>query len=160
MANEKDLDVVVEQKPKKEKTNSNDKKKKVEKNRIMEVLTKEYKYENLILGILAIIVALIACYLITGDLVFNNSNFTWIQGKEKTIGWVLVLFSGAVLLSLFIPFFKPSYEEVSKVTFPDAKEMRIQSARVFTFMIFFSLIFLALGIFFKYLLVEWLEVIK
>lgn len=134
------------------------KKKKEEKSRILEVLTKEYKYENLVLGALALIVALIACYLITGDLVFN-SGWNFIQGREKAIGWGLVLFAGGIIVALLVPFFKPSMEEVDKVTFPDGKEMRIQSTRVFAFMIFFAVIFLILGVFFKYLLVEWLEVI-
>lgn len=158
-------EVVVEEvaAPKKVKTTKSTKDskgKKVEKSRIFEVLTKEYKYENLILGILAVTVAVLSVYLIDPKGLTFTGSFPALEGREKVIGWSLLIFSLAIIVSLLYPFFKPSFEETRKVTFPTKQQITKESTIVFVFIVIFALIFFGLGIFFKELLVNWLKVVK
>jgi len=137
---------------------NNVKKKKPNKNndesRVMNILKKEYKFENWLLAILSPVLILYGVYIISGS--FGSTDLTSVLGesgfgvidfffntdlKRILTGTFLILVGGLVIIYLAIPFVKPSLAEMKKVNWPTGKKLAESAGRVFIFLLFLMLVF-------------------
>jgi len=128
------------------------------KSRVMEILRKEYKFENWLLVILSPILVLYGVYIVSGA--FGSVDLTAILGssgiafidwffatdlKRILTGTFLIVVGALVIVYLAIPFFRPSFSELKKVSWPTAKELGTNSTRVFGFLLFLMFVFILYG---------------
>jgi preprotein translocase subunit SecE len=118
-----------------------------QKSKLLEVLTTEYKWENLLLGILATISGALALMIISGNTLLEiNPNFP-ILGQEPNgliFAWVLFAISVFGLILVIYPFFLPAIPELKKITWATKAKFLDSSVRVMIFLFiltFFILIF-------------------
>lgn len=118
------------------------------KNKVLEILTKEYPFERIVMGILGVIVIVLGVYLIQGDKLYITNTDDWWNS------WIFGSDTGILIFSIFIvivgtvsffvaiwPFFTPSFAEMKKVTWPNGTIIRNHSARVFGFILFLAMMF-------------------
>ncbi len=108
-----------------------------QKSKLLEVLTTEYKWENLLLGILATISGALSMMIISGSTLLQiNSNFPILgQGNNGIIfAWVLFVISVFGLLLVIYPFFLPSLPELKKITWPTWPKFLDHAVRVLIFL--------------------------
>ena len=142
--------VVVEQ------NENKDTKKK--KNRLAEVFMKDYRYEGLILLILAVIAIVLGVLILVNTLTIDAS-IPVLGDYPKVFAWILVGL-GVVSLGLAVwPFYKPSVEEVKRVTWPTGKQFLYDSMVVLLFIAVLALFYTAIDTGFS-ALVGWLEGLK
>lgn len=110
-------------------------------NKLIEILTTEYKWENLLLGVLATVSAAFAVMIITGILVVNR-DFPVIGDYPMVFAWLLLVISIVGILLVVYPFFLPALPELKKVTWATRPVLLDAAVRVFLFMIFLALVFL------------------
>lgn len=117
------------------------KEKKVEsKSKLVEILTTEYKWENLLLGILATLSTAFSIMILSGILVVNDT-FPVIGDYPMVFAGILLGISILGLLLVIYPFFIPAIPELKKMTWADWPTMLDASARVIIFVLSFALIF-------------------
>ncbi len=112
--------------------------------KVLEILRKEYPFENWILAILAPLLSLIGVYILDGQVVTVDKTDWWIFNSDlkiKIIAWVLIAIGVAVILFLLIPYLMPSFKEMKKVSWPTPKKLVGDSLRVFGFVLLFALLF-------------------
>lgn len=126
--------------------------------RLMAVFSKEYKHEGLVLLLLALIAIVLAVMLLMGILIIPSNVFL-LGDYPKQFAWLLLILG---VISLFLavwPFYKPSIEEVRRVSWPTKGTMISNSLTVFIFTLilatFFALIDSGFSAF-----VAWLEKIS
>ena len=139
---------------KQKETKTNEKEK---KNRLVEVFNKDYKYEGLILLILAVIaivfgVALLANIkagnnFIAGAFLIGESDTT-----SKIFAWVLIVLGAFSLLLSVWPYYKPSIDEVKRVTWPTKKVMITNCVDVLIYSASFALFFFLVDILFAFII--------
>lgn len=116
-----------------------------EKSKLLEVLTKEYKWENLLLGVLATISAGLALMIISGNpLLQINPNFP-ILGTEPNgtiFSWVLLIISMFGLILVVYPFFIPAVPELKKIIWPTRSKFLDHSARTILFLLLLTFLIL------------------
>ncbi len=116
----------------------------VKKNKVIEILKKEYPFEKILLGVLGIIVLVLGVYLVEGTVLEIKYTDLWIFNSplKITIFSIFVIIIGAVsfLLSVW-PFFVPSISEMKKVSWPNKETIINLSIRVFGFIILIGLFF-------------------
>jgi preprotein translocase subunit SecE len=114
-----------------------------QKSKLLEVLTTEYKWENLLLGILATISGALALMIISGNtLLAIQPDFPILgQGNNGVIfAWVLLAISIFGLILVIYPFFLPALPELKKITWPTWPKFLDNSVRVLIFFIFITLV--------------------
>lgn len=107
------------------------------KSKLIEVLTTEYKWENLLLGILATLSGALALMIISGNSLLQiNANFPILgQGNNGVIfAWVLFAISIFGLILVIYPFFLPAIPELKKITWPTFPKFVDHSIRVLIFL--------------------------
>ena len=107
------------------------------KSKLIEVLTTEYKWENLLLGILATLSGALALMIISGNSLLQiNENFPILgQGNNGIIfAWVLFAISIFGLILVIYPFFLPAIPELKKITWPSFPKFVDHSVRVLIFL--------------------------
>jgi len=110
-------------------------------NKLLEILGKEYKWENYLLLVVALIALALASMILLGELV-PNVDFPIIGSYPNLFAWVLMGVSVFGLLLVLIPFLKPVYPEFTKITWATKKEFIENSIRVFVFIIILAVFFL------------------
>lgn len=109
-----------------------------QKSRLLEVLSTDYKWENLLLGLLATIAAALAFVIILnkGPLYIDPS-FPVLGERKNALIFAWVLFGIAVFgLALVVyPFFLPAIPELKQITWPTRKMFWDHAARTFIFLI-------------------------
>ena len=134
-----------------------------DESRVLAILKKEYKFENWLLAILSPVLILYGVYIVLGK--FGTVNFAGLGNsgyafldffflttlRRVLTGSFLILIGTLVLVYLMIPYLRPSFIELKKVTWPTSKILATNSVRVFTFLIFLAAIFLLLGLAFDQL---------
>ena len=110
------------------------KEKKQAKKGTMSVLSKEYKYENLILAFLAVFAIVLGALIVNGTLVIGS--------YPKVFAWVLIGLGAISLLLVALPFYKPSFDEAKHIKGLKKSEFLVNIARVLIF------IFILAGFFF------------
>ena len=108
-----------------------------QKSKLLEVLTTEYKWENLLLGILATISGALALMIISGNSLLQiNENFPILgQGNNGIIfAWVLFAISVFGLILVIYPFFLPAIPELKKITWPSFPKFLDHAVRTLIFL--------------------------
>lgn len=120
-----------------------------EKSKLLEVLTTEYKWENLLLGLLATISAGLAMMIIGGNSLLQiNSDFP-ILGQEPygtIFSWVLLVVSVFGLVLVIYPFFLPSLPELKKIIWPTRSKFLDNAARTLLFLFIITFVILIYNI--------------
>lgn len=84
--------------------------------RLITILTKEYKHEGLILLFLALVAVVLGTLIITNKWTFQG--IFLLEDYPKAFAWILIgLGTFSVILAVW-PFYKPSIEEVKRVSWP------------------------------------------
>ena len=107
---------------------------------VMSFLSKEYKYENLIVVIFALAAIVLGALIITGALVIDK-NFFLFGSYPMVIAWILVGLGVVSLLFVLYPFYKPSLDETKHIKGLKRSEFLLNIARVLTFIIILALVF-------------------
>ncbi len=116
----------------------------VKKNKIIEILRKEYPIEKLLLGVLGAIVLILGIYLIEGKVLEIRYTDLWIfnSSTKILIFSIFVVLIGAVAFVLAVyPFFVPSFAEMKKVSWPTKNIIVNHSLRVFGFILLIAFFF-------------------
>lgn len=118
-----------------------------EKKSFLSLVAKEYKYEGLILLVLALIGIVLGVMILIGissegekGLVVNE-NFYFIGEYPNVFAWILIILGGASFLLAVWPYLKPSIGEVKRVSWPNKKTMLENTAIVFAFILVIALLF-------------------
>jgi preprotein translocase subunit SecE len=128
-----------------------------QKSKLLEVLTTEYKWENLLLGVLATLSGALALMIISGNsLLTINSDFPILgQGNNGIIfAWVLFAISLFGLALVIYPFFIPAIPELKKITWPTFPKFVDHAVRTLIFLVILAGIILVFNILITNLLVE------
>lgn len=116
----------------------------IKKNKVLEILKKEYPFEKILLGILGAIVLVLGIYLVEGTILEIKFTDWWIFDSplKVTIFSISVIVIGTLsfLLSVW-PFFVPSIAEMKKVSWPNRVMIANHSARVFGFIFLIGFFF-------------------
>ena len=107
-----------------------------QKSKLLEVLTTEYKWENLLLGVLATISAALALMIISGNVLLQiDPNFPILgQGNNGLIfAWVLFAISIFGIILVVYPFILPAIPELKKITWPTFPKFLDHAVRVLIF---------------------------
>ncbi len=115
------------------------------KNKVIEILKKEYPFEKILLGVLGAIVLILGIYLVEGTILVIKYTDLWIFNTELkiTLFSIFVIAIGAVSIVLAVwPFFVPSIGEMKKVSWPTNKMIVNHTARVFGFILFIAFCFI------------------
>lgn len=106
----------------------------------MSFLSKEYKYENLIIAFFALIAIVLGALIISGALVVDK-NFFLIGSYPLVAAWVLVGLGVISLLLVLWPFYKPSFDETKHIKGLKKGEFFINIVRVLLFIIILAVFF-------------------
>ncbi len=126
--------------------------------RVMEILKKEYAFENWLLAIISPVLILNGVYVVMGkfgsvnlaerlgesDIAFVDFFFNTTL-KRILSGSFLILVGTLVVVYLAIPILRPSVAEMKKVTWPTGKKLAVNTGRVFAFLLFLMLVFTIYG---------------
>ncbi len=107
---------------------------KQEKSKLMEVLTTEYKWENLLLGFLAIASAALAAMIINKTLTIDASFPILGSGNNGIIfAWFLLAISLIGLLLVILPFLQAAFPELKKISWPSKKKYLENTAKTLVY---------------------------
>jgi preprotein translocase subunit SecE len=109
-------------------------KKEEKKNRVLQAISHEWKYENLILVILALFALELGVLLLTGDLDFAQNVFL-LSDYKTVFAWILVGLGVVALLLAVSSFYRPSISEIKHVTGLKKKEFFVNVVTVFVFIL-------------------------
>ena len=131
-----------------------------EGNRILKILTTEYPIDRVLVVIMGLLVTVVGYYLVSGHtypgsntvvLQITNTDAwwsSWIFGSDIGIAifswFIIVMGVGALGLGLY-PYFKPSFKEMKRVTWPNGSIIKNHSLRVFGFILFLVAAFILFG---------------
>jgi preprotein translocase subunit SecE len=118
-----------------------EKNKEVKQSKLIEILSKEYKWETYALGFLSI-VAIALGLLIFSDVLTVNSDTPIIGGFPTLFAWIIIGVGVIGLVLFAIPVFRPAFPELKKLSWPTWRVFVANTTRVFIFLIFMSLMFL------------------
>ncbi len=108
------------------------------KGKLIEVLTKEYRWENLLLGVLAIVSAALSVMILTHNNLLTppDDSFPVIGGDNFFIfAWVLLAISVFGIVLVVYPFFIPAIPELKKISWAGWHKFLDNSVRVIIFLI-------------------------
>jgi len=120
---------------------------KKEKKNFLALAAKEYKYEGLILLILALIGLVLGVEILIGATSNGESglvvdeNFFIIGEYPKAFAWVLIVLGSVSIVLAIWPYFKPSIGELKRVTWPTKKVMLENTLITFAFILIIALLF-------------------
>ncbi len=114
--------------------------KKEKKNRVVEAMSHEWKYENLILVILALFALELGVLLLTKHLTIAST--TPILGEYwKVFAWVLVGIGAFSIILAASSFYRPSFAEIKHITGLKRKEFFVNIAVVLIFSAILAFLF-------------------
>lgn len=119
------------------------------KNKLVEILSTEYKGESLILGILATITAALAVMIIGNVQGFNiPADFPVLGGSpnDMIFAWTVLVIAMLGLALVIYPFFLPAFPELRKITWAGWIEFLDNAVRVLIFVIIITAFVSALDI--------------
>jgi len=114
---------------------------KKEQSKLLQVLTKEYKWENLLLAIL-VLAGIIISVLILTDVLAIDETFPVLGYKNtgKIFAWVLLGIAVIGLLLVLYPFIGPALPELKKVSWARGAKYWKTALTVFVFIIIVTLV--------------------
>ena len=108
---------------------------KEKKNRVMDVLLKEHKWENLVLAILAIFAIELGVLILSGNYLSIPEEAFLIGKYWKAFSWVLVGLGAVSFILAVSSFFVPSLAEIKHITGLKKGEFFWNVVKVFAFSI-------------------------
>ena len=115
------------------------------KSKLAEVFSKDYKYEGLILLVLALLAITLGTLITSGVMTVPENVF--LIGEFPKVFAIILIVLGAFSLALSIwPYYKPSIYEVKRINWPSKKEFFINARDTF---IFIFVLELSLSLIFK-----------
>ncbi|XMB86661.1 preprotein translocase subunit SecE [Mycoplasmatota bacterium WC44] len=109
--------------------------------KVFEILSKEYKYESVLLTVISIIIMIVSAYIMNGTLTIEPE-FP-VLGSFPLVTAIVFFVAGFVGLVVGSwPIFKPSFKEVKRLTPPSKKTYADHTVKVFTFILGLTAIFL------------------
>jgi len=114
---------------------------KPKRNKLLEVLSQDYRAENILLALIAIIAMAFSIMILAGTLNIKD-NYPLLGAYPKVFAIILLVISALGLLVVLWPFYEPSVGEIKRITWATPKELYQDLFRVFVFMIFFVFILL------------------
>jgi preprotein translocase subunit SecE len=111
------------------------------KSKLIEILTKEYKWENLILAVF-VLAGIVISTLILSSVLTIDPNFPVLGNPTvgKIFSIVLLIISILGLLLVLYPFISPSLPELRKITWPNKSKYFKTLAQVLAFIIIVTVI--------------------
>lgn len=109
---------------------------KEKKNKLLEVLSADYRIENIILALVAIIAAAFSVMILSGSLEVRD-DYPILGSYPKVFATILLVIAILGLLVVAWPFYEPSIGEFKKLTWAKPNELYQDIFRVAVFMIFF-----------------------
>lgn len=106
----------------------------------MAFLSKDYKYENLVIAIFALIAIVLGALILTKALVIDE-NFFLLGSYPMVVAWILVGLGVVSLLLILWPFYKPSFDETKHIKGLKRSEFLVNIARVILFIIILAFFF-------------------
>lgn len=129
------------------------------KNSALSIFSKEYKYEGLILLVLAIVAIVLGSLVLVGKYSSGDSGLIvnediWLIGAYPAlVAWILIgLGLIGVALSVW-PFFKPSIMEFKRVTWLTKGKLLSDATVVLIFVLIMSLFFFGIDFILRYVIV-------
>lgn len=107
--------------------------------RALQLLTKEYKYENFFLLILAIFAIVLGSLLVKNVLVIED--FPIISDYQTQFAWVLISLGVVSLILVAWPFYRPSIAEIKHVKGYKRAELFVNLLRVIVFILLMAAFF-------------------
>lgn len=114
---------------------------KEKKNRVMDVLLKEHKWENLVLAILAIFAIELGVLLLSKTYLTIPADAFLIGKYWKPFAWILVALGAVSLILAVSSFYVPSFAEIKHITGLKKKEFFSNVLQVFLFSIILAVFF-------------------
>lgn len=114
--------------------------KKEKKSKVLEVLRTEYKWENVVLAILASLALAFSLMIINGALVVRES-FPLIGQYPKVFAWVLFGISVIGIILVISPFMVQAFPELKKISWANWSTSIDAIVKVFVFVLIFALLF-------------------
>lgn len=109
--------------------------------RLISVFTKEYKHEGLILLFLAIVAIVLGVIFLRGEFGLSLENVYLIGDYPKVFSWILIGLGVFSLILAIWPFYKPSIEEVKRVSWPSRGQLLKSTITVLIFSVVMALFF-------------------
>ena len=106
------------------------------RNKLLEVLSQDYRAENVLLALIAIIAMGFSVMILSNTLNVKD-NYPILGAYPKVFAVILLVISTLGLLVVLWPFYEPSLGEFKKITWAKPKELYEDLFRVIVFMIFF-----------------------
>ena len=114
---------------------------KPKRNKLLEVLSQDYKAENILLALIAIIAMAFSVMILSGELTIRD-NYPLLGAYPKVFAIILLVISVLGLLVVLWPFYEPSLGEIRKITWAKPRELYQDLFRVVVFMAFFVFVLL------------------
>lgn len=133
-------------------------------NSILNIFTKEYKYEGIILLFLSLVALVLGTMVLIGinsdganGLVINENVFL-IGDYPSAFAWILVVLGAVSLLLAIVPFFKPSISEMKRISWSTRATLLKNTAIVFAFILIMAIFFVLSDWIFSYVvdLFKWI----
>lgn len=114
---------------------------KPKRNKLLEVLSQDYKVENILLALIAVVAMGFSVMILSGSINIRD-NYPLFGTYPKAFAIILLIVSLLGLIVVLWPFFEPSIGEFKKITWAKPKELYQDLFRVLVFMIFFVFVLL------------------
>ncbi len=115
------------------------------KSRILEVLSKDYKWESYLFVVIALLLIEIGCLVLNSVITFKED--VPFFGSHPTGAAVTLIVIGSLsLVYALFPFIRNAFPEIRKTTWPSWTLFIGNTAKTFVFLIFFTLIYLMFDI--------------
>ena len=111
------------------------------RNKLLEVLSQDYRVENILLSLIAIVAMAFSVMILSGTLNVKD-NYPLLGAYPKVFAAILLVISTLGLVVVLWPFYEPSIGEFKKITWAKPKEFYEDLFRVLVFMAFFVFILL------------------
>lgn len=111
------------------------------KGKLLDVLKTEYKWENIVLAILASLALAFSLMIINGTLVVRN-DFPLIGSYPNLFAWTLFAVAVIGILLVIAPFFVQALPELKKISWANFKTSADAVIKVFVFIIILAFLFI------------------
>lgn len=126
-------------------------------NKVLSIFVKEYKYEGLVLLVLALIAIVLGVMVLIGESTDGTSGLTinpnvfLIGSYPVAFAWILVILGAFSLLIAVWPFYKPSVYEVKRVSWTSRGDLLRNTGIVFAFILIMAIFFVLADFAYGYL---------
>ena len=118
------------------------------KKSVLSLLSKEYKYEGLLLLVLSVITILLGVMILIGvstegaEGLVVNENFYFIGEYPSAFAWILIVLGVVAFLLAIWPYYKPSIKEAKRISWPSKKTMLSNTFTVIAYVLILAVLFL------------------